>query len=137
MLNLNLNLNLARSAPFPTVLKLNKHDAAMLFDRPQYHMLVAPTRHHICHSTTKHSQFVQQPHLDSQASYGCCHASRQVLERVVQHTLWLTIRTIFCDADWATCVGTRRSVSGYYIFLGRALISWKTKKQATVSRSTN
>jgi len=42
----------------------------------------------------------------------------------------------FSDADWAGDLDTRRSTSGYVIFLGTTCISWKSKLQPTVAKST-
>ncbi|GJV75638.1 ribonuclease H-like domain-containing protein [Tanacetum coccineum] len=42
----------------------------------------------------------------------------------------------YSDADLAGCPTTRRSNSGYCVFLGNNLLSWSSKRQPTLSRSS-
>nr|GEU40997.1 ribonuclease H-like domain-containing protein [Tanacetum cinerariifolium] len=46
-----------------------------------------------------------------------------------------TLYQSLADADWAGCPTTRRSTSGYCVFLGNNLLSWSSKRQPTHSRS--
>ncbi|GJR98441.1 ribonuclease H-like domain-containing protein [Tanacetum coccineum] len=42
----------------------------------------------------------------------------------------------YSDTDWVGYPTTRRSTSGYCAFLGNNLLSWSSKRQFTLSRSS-
>lgn len=54
---------------------------------------------------------------------------------LLQQSSNLTL-TAFSDADWASNLDDRKSVAAYCVFLGESLVSWSSKKQAVVARSS-
>ncbi|XP_057951073.1 uncharacterized mitochondrial protein AtMg00810-like [Malania oleifera] len=42
----------------------------------------------------------------------------------------------YSDVDWVGYPNTRRSTTGFAVYLGRDLISWCSKRQTTVARSS-
>ncbi|GJR31062.1 ribonuclease H-like domain-containing protein [Tanacetum coccineum] len=49
---------------------------------------------------------------------------------------WFKGSKVYADSDWAKCLVTRRSISGYCVIYNGCLVSWKSKKQATLSKSS-
>ncbi|KAG5228832.1 RmlC cupins superfamily protein [Salix suchowensis] len=130
--------------PMEPELALTSTDSEALKDPTQYRRLIGKliyltiTRQEITYAVNTLSQFMQEPKLHH------LKASRQILQylknapgQVLLFSQKGHLNLVsYCDADWAKCPITRRSVTGYCIFLGNSLISWKSKKQVTVSRSS-
>ncbi|XP_019150234.1 PREDICTED: uncharacterized protein LOC109147052 [Ipomoea nil] len=97
------------------------------------------TRPEISHAVQQLSQFVDKPtniHLTA------AHRVLRYLKGSPGKGLFYPTNTQirlqgFSDSDWANCTETRKSVTSYCIYFGDALISWRTKKQPTVSRSSS
>ena len=101
-------------------------------------LYITITRPDISFTVQVLSQFMQQPkrshweaamrlvrYIKSNPGQGILLSSKKSLELEA-----------FCDSEWAACPNTRRSVTGYMVKLGDSLISWKSKKQHTVGRSS-
>ncbi|GJR55104.1 ribonuclease H-like domain-containing protein [Tanacetum coccineum] len=52
------------------------------------------------------------------------------------HVSSTTQLSAYTDADWVGCPVTRRSTSGYCVFLGDNILSWSVKRQVTLSHSS-
>nr|GFA17770.1 hypothetical protein [Tanacetum cinerariifolium] len=132
------------SFPLPTQLKLSLDKGTPLNDVGSYRRLVGRLlyltmiRPYISYAVQNLSQFVSAPkdvHIQAVIhllKYLKGSVSKGFFYPVQPHLKM----TGFSDADWASCLMTRRSLTGYCIFLGHSLVSWKTKKQATMSRSS-
>ncbi|XP_055822149.1 uncharacterized mitochondrial protein AtMg00810-like [Solanum dulcamara] len=96
------------------------------------------TRLDIAFSTQILSQFLNQPkkyHMDA-ALRVVRYLKRQPGQGILLSSHSDNQVSAYCDTDWAACPLTKKSVTGYMIKVGESLISWKAKKQSTVSRSS-
>ncbi|XP_021721511.1 uncharacterized protein LOC110689087 [Chenopodium quinoa] len=84
------------------------------------------------------SQFMHQPRI--QHMQALHHVLRYVAYTLgqgilLQATTQLTLKA-YSDSYWGSYPNSRRSVTGYIMLLGNSPISWKSKKQGTVSMSS-
>ncbi|KAF3620269.1 putative cold shock protein CS66-like [Capsicum annuum] len=64
------------------------------------------------------------------------HIKQKPRQRVLLSSQSNTEVTTYSDTDWASCLFSRRSVTGYFVKLGESMVSWKSKKKNTISRSS-
>ncbi|GKV48080.1 hypothetical protein SLEP1_g54916 [Rubroshorea leprosula] len=136
----------ARPSAFPMEQHhhLNSESGEPIPDPSQYHRLVGRllyltiTRPDICYSVGILTQFMQNPKKDHFEA--AMRMLRYIKSSPGQGIMLSSINrpqlTAYCDADWAGCPMTRCSTTGYFICLGNSPISWKSKKQVTVSTSS-
>ncbi|XP_019416877.1 PREDICTED: uncharacterized protein LOC109328071 [Lupinus angustifolius] len=135
------------TAPMTSTCKLsNKGDDA--YDDPTFYRSIVGalqyatfTRPDITYNVNKVCQFLSHP-LNSH-----CAAVKRIL-RYLQGTtsygLYMQQTSIsaplaltaFCDVDWTSDIDDRKSTCGACVFLDPNLITWWSKKQITISRSS-
>ena len=95
--------------------------------RPDITVAVSILSQYMSAPSTEHWLCVKRVlrYIRGTSDYGLCFSANQMNEL-----------TGFADADWAGDTDTRRSTSGYTFHIGDALISWSSRRQATVAKSS-
>jgi hypothetical protein len=131
------------TTPVDTSPKTLADSRAPVADPSDYHSLVGalqyltftwPNIAYVVQQDCLHMHDPREPHL----------AALKRILRYIRGTLHLGLHlrsstqddlVVYSDADWAGCPDTRKSTSGYDVFLGDNLVSWSSKRQNNVSRS--
>lgn len=133
------------STPVAAKLTLSAHDGMPLSSPTEYRMLVGClqfltlTPPDISFAVNNFAQFISNP----------LSTHMMAVKRILPFTLKAPFMkgllrpqgissriSAYSDSDWAWCVDTRRSTTDYLIYHGTNLVSWCSKKQPTVSRSS-
>jgi hypothetical protein len=132
------------ATPVDTKQKLNT-TAGTSYDNPTLYRSLAGALQYLTFTRPDISYAVQQVCLHMHAPCIDHMLSLKRILRYVQGTLHYGLHLYpspieklisYTDADWGGCPDTRRSTSGYCVFLGDNLISWSSKRQPTLSRSS-
>jgi hypothetical protein len=134
----------ATDNPIEVNVKLGEDSESPLVDKGRYQRLVgrliylSHTRSDIAYAVSVISQFMHSPresHMEAVyriLRYLKSSPGKGLLFSRHGH---LKIEA-YTDADWAGSIMDRRSTSGYCTFVGGNLVTWRSKKQSVVARSS-
>ena len=135
----------ARPCSIPMTPNVQLTKEGELFEDPErYRRLVGKlnyltvTRLNISYSVSMSSRYMSSPIVSHWAAveYILCYL-KEVLGRGILYKKHGHAKIeCFSDTDWAGSKEDRRSTSGYCVFVGGNLISWKSKNQSVVLRSS-
>ncbi|XP_040996209.1 uncharacterized mitochondrial protein AtMg00810-like [Juglans microcarpa x Juglans regia] len=125
-------------------IKLAKDDDELFHDPALYRRLVGKliyltnTRPDLNYSVNLLSQFMATPRVPH---YNAILKVLRYVKATPGQGLYFPASSklelvAYSDANWGNCPDTRRSTTGFCVLLGQSLISWKSKKQSTISRSS-
>jgi Reverse transcriptase (RNA-dependent DNA polymerase) len=136
------------SNPYPSPMvptsSLSRFDGDPFDDPHLYRSIVGAlqyatlTRPDIAFAVNKVSQFMHSP---TTIHWAAVKRILRYLKGSISHGILLQPAPNFSlnaysDADWAGSLDDRKSTSGFCIYLGPNIISWGSKKQPTVARSS-
>ncbi|PKA64299.1 Retrovirus-related Pol polyprotein from transposon TNT 1-94 [Apostasia shenzhenica] len=137
------NMDGARPISTPTTV-ISTKSSTPLSDPSLYRSIVGAlqyvtiTRPDIAFAVNRACQYMHTPTEEHWAAVKCI---LRYLKSTILYGLTIHHHTpftfhAFSDADWGGSPEDRRSTGGFAIFLGKNLVSWTSKKQPTVSRSS-
>ncbi|XP_060202718.1 uncharacterized mitochondrial protein AtMg00810-like [Lycium barbarum] len=123
-------LSASKDAPFDDPTKYRQLVGAsqyLTFTRPDISYAVQQVCLHMHDPRIKHMTAPKRilRYIQGSIDFGL-HLYKSTVNSLVSYT----------DADWGGCPDTRSSTSGYCVFFGDNLISWSSKRQPTLSRSS-
>ena len=140
-----LDLSRRTTTPLPSSFKLHPNIGTPYSDPAFYRSLVGKlnflthSRPDLTFAVQTLSQFMQNPTILHMKALH--HTLRYVAGSIGQGILLKAGERLslvgYSDSDWATCPTTRRSITGYLVLFGGSPVSWKRKKQSTISKSSS